>query len=41
MADVAQDTQATLLGISVGDANILDTAIGLRELGRGAANSRE
>jgi alkylhydroperoxidase/carboxymuconolactone decarboxylase family protein YurZ len=34
MADVAQDTQATLLGISVGDANILDTAIGLRELGR-------
>jgi alkylhydroperoxidase/carboxymuconolactone decarboxylase family protein YurZ len=34
MADVAQDTEATLLGISVGDANILDTAIGLRELGR-------
>ena len=34
MADVAQDTQETLLGISIGDANILDTAIGLRELGR-------
>jgi 4-carboxymuconolactone decarboxylase len=34
MADVAQETQETLLGISVGDANILETAIGLRDLGR-------
>ncbi len=34
MADVAQDTQDTLLGISIGDANILETAIGLRDLGR-------
>lgn len=34
MADVAQDTQDVLSGLSVGDANILDTAIGMRELGR-------
>lgn len=34
MADVAQDTHETLLGISIGDANILETAIGLRDLGR-------
>lgn len=34
MADVAQDTHEVLSGISVGDANILDTAIGMRELGR-------
>jgi 4-carboxymuconolactone decarboxylase len=33
MADVAQDTHETLLGISIGDANILETAIGLRDLG--------
>lgn len=32
MADVAQDTHQTLLGISVGDLDILDAAIGLREL---------
>jgi len=34
MADVAQDTHEVLTGISVGDPSILDTAIGLRELGR-------
>lgn len=34
MADVAQDTHELLTGISVGDASILDTAIGMRELGR-------
>jgi 4-carboxymuconolactone decarboxylase len=34
MADVAQDTHEVLSGISVGDASILDTAIGMRELGR-------
>jgi 4-carboxymuconolactone decarboxylase len=34
MADVAQDTHEVLTGISVGDASILDTAIGMRELGR-------
>jgi 4-carboxymuconolactone decarboxylase len=34
MADVAQDTHEVLTGISVGDPNILDTAIGLRDLGR-------
>lgn len=34
MADVAQDTQEVLTGISVGDVSILDTAIGMRELGR-------
>jgi 4-carboxymuconolactone decarboxylase len=33
MADVAQDTHEKLLGISIGDANILETAIGLRDLG--------
>ncbi len=34
MADVAQDTHEVLTGISVGDASVLDTAIGMRELGR-------
>jgi 4-carboxymuconolactone decarboxylase len=34
MADVAQDTHEVLTGLSVGDASILDTAIGMRELGR-------
>jgi alkylhydroperoxidase/carboxymuconolactone decarboxylase family protein YurZ len=34
MADVAQDTHEVLTGISVGDASILDTAVGMRELGR-------
>jgi 4-carboxymuconolactone decarboxylase len=34
MADVARDTHEVLTGISVGDASILDTAIGMRELGR-------
>jgi alkylhydroperoxidase/carboxymuconolactone decarboxylase family protein YurZ len=34
MADVAQDTHEVLTGISVGDVSILDTAIGMRELGR-------
>jgi 4-carboxymuconolactone decarboxylase len=34
MADVAQDTHEVLSGISVGDVSILDTAIGMRELGR-------
>jgi 4-carboxymuconolactone decarboxylase len=33
MADVAQDTHEALLGISIGDLNILETAIGMRELG--------
>jgi 4-carboxymuconolactone decarboxylase len=32
MADVAPDTHETLLGIAVGDLDILDAAIGLREL---------
>jgi 4-carboxymuconolactone decarboxylase len=34
MADVAQDTHEVLTGISIGDVSILDTAIGMRELGR-------
>jgi 4-carboxymuconolactone decarboxylase len=34
MADVAPDTEQMLLGISVGDASVLDAAIGLRELSR-------
>lgn len=34
MADVAQDTHEVLAGVSVGDVSILDTAIGMRELGR-------
>ncbi len=34
MAEVAQDTHEVLSGISVGDASVLDTAIGMRELGR-------
>ncbi|MGO9248096.1 MAG: carboxymuconolactone decarboxylase family protein [Solirubrobacteraceae bacterium] len=34
MADVSTDTHEVLTGISVGDSNILDTAIGLRDLGR-------
>ena len=34
MADVAADTHKTLSGIAVGDADILETAIGLREFGR-------
>jgi 4-carboxymuconolactone decarboxylase len=32
MADVAPDTHKALSGISVGDMDILETAIGLREL---------
>lgn len=32
MADVAPDTHDTLQGIAVGDLDILETAIGLREL---------
>jgi 4-carboxymuconolactone decarboxylase len=36
MADVAADTQKTLSGIAVGDADVLETAIGLREWGREA-----
>jgi alkylhydroperoxidase/carboxymuconolactone decarboxylase family protein YurZ len=36
MADVAADTHKTLSGIAVGDADILETAIGLREWGREA-----
>jgi alkylhydroperoxidase/carboxymuconolactone decarboxylase family protein YurZ len=36
MADVAADTHQTLSGIAVGDADILETAIGLREFGREA-----
>jgi 4-carboxymuconolactone decarboxylase len=34
MADVTQDLNETLTGISVGDPTILDAAIGLRDLGR-------
>jgi alkylhydroperoxidase/carboxymuconolactone decarboxylase family protein YurZ len=33
MADVAQDTHDALRGISIGDLDILETAIGMRELG--------
>ncbi len=36
MAAVAQDTHEALLGISVGDLDILDAAIGLRGLSREA-----
>jgi alkylhydroperoxidase/carboxymuconolactone decarboxylase family protein YurZ len=36
MADVAADTHKTLSGIAVGDLDILETAIGLREFGREA-----
>ncbi len=36
MAAVAPDTHEALLGISIGDLDILDTAIGLREVGREA-----
>ena len=36
MADVAADTHKTLSGIAVGDVDILETAIGLREFGREA-----
>jgi alkylhydroperoxidase/carboxymuconolactone decarboxylase family protein YurZ len=36
MAEVAADTHKTLSGIAVGDADILETAIGLREFGREA-----
>jgi len=36
MADVAADTHQTLSGIAVGDVDILETAIGLREFGREA-----
>ena len=36
MADVAADTHKTLSGIAVGDADILETAVGLREFGREA-----
>jgi 4-carboxymuconolactone decarboxylase len=34
MASVAPDTHQTLTGISVGDLDILEAAIGLREVGR-------
>src|SRR5271170_1267232 len=34
MADVASDTHQTLLGISVGDLDVLEAGIGLRELSR-------
>ena len=37
MADISADTHKTLSGIAVGDADILETAIGLREFGREAA----
>ena len=36
MAEIAADTHKTLSGIAVGDADILETAIGLREFGREA-----
>jgi 4-carboxymuconolactone decarboxylase len=36
MAAVAPDTHEALLGISIGDLDILETAIGLRESGREA-----
>ena len=36
MADISADTHKTLSGIAVGDADILETAIGLREFGREA-----
>ena len=34
MAAVEPDTHEVLQGISVGDLDVLETAIGLRELGR-------
>ena len=34
MAEIAADTHKTLSGIAVGDADILETAVGLREFGR-------
>lgn len=34
MADVATDTHEALSGIAIGDLDILETAIGMRELGR-------
>ena len=34
MADISADTHKTLSGIAVGDADILETAVGLREFGR-------
>ncbi len=37
MADVATDTHEALSGIAVGDLDILETAIGLRELSRETA----
>ena len=36
MAEVAADTHTTLSGIAVGDVDVLETAIGLREFGREA-----
>ena len=36
MAEIAADTHKTLSGIAVGDADILETAVGLREFGREA-----
>lgn len=36
MADVAVETQEALSGLAVGDLDVLETAIGLRELGREA-----
>ena len=36
MADIAADTHKTLSGIAVGDTDVLETAIGLREFGREA-----
>jgi 4-carboxymuconolactone decarboxylase len=32
MADVMQDTQDTLAGISAGDMSVLETAVGIREI---------
>ena len=36
MAEIAADTHNTLSGIAVGDTDILETAVGLREFGREA-----
>jgi alkylhydroperoxidase/carboxymuconolactone decarboxylase family protein YurZ len=36
MADIAADTHETLSGIAIGDTDILETAVGLREFGREA-----
>jgi 4-carboxymuconolactone decarboxylase len=34
MAEIATDTHQTLTGIAIGDVDVLDAAIGLRELSR-------